>query len=464
MTAQGVYLAEIQAPHRKRVVCMAITATDTRDRGKPTSWSAELDQLAAGSDIPVVGDEGVRRLIIVSAGNIHEPEEWKDYPSSNETNEIHDPAQSWNALCVGAYTNLTLIKHRDYQGYTAIAPFGGLCPSSATSYTWPPKWPIKPDIVMEGGNYALSPSGGASNIDELRVLSLWHRIEEGHFTTFGDTSAATAYAAHLAARIYAEYPNTWPETVRGLLVHSARWTAAMEDQFRTGTGKTSYRKLLRTCGYGVPNLEIALRCLQNRLTLVSEATMQPFAKDDSRYITKELHLYELPWPKDQLQQLGAVEVQLRITLSYFIEPGPGEVGWRDRYRYASHGLRFDLNKPSETQDEFLRRVNAQSRSEEFGAPDTSSPSDYWLLGSQQRDIGSIHSDVWTGTAAELASSNHIAIRPTLGWWRERHHLGQYNRLARYSLIVSIETPVEGVDIYTPVATRIMAPIEIGIET
>jgi len=42
--------AEIQAPARKRIICMAVTTPDERDRGKPTSWSAEVDSLASGAE------------------------------------------------------------------------------------------------------------------------------------------------------------------------------------------------------------------------------------------------------------------------------------------------------------------------------------------------------------------------------------------------------------------------------
>jgi len=56
---------------------------------------------------------------------------------------------------------------------------------------------------------------------------------------------------------------------------------------------------------------------------------------------------------------------MRITLSYFVEPSPGEVGWKDRYRYASHGLRFELNGPERTRQILLhgsieRRVTTMS--------------------------------------------------------------------------------------------------------
>ena len=42
----------------------------------------------------------------------------------------------------------------------------------------------------------------------------------------------------------------------------------------------------------------------------------------------------------------------------------------------------------------------------------------------------------------------------MGWWRTRKKLERYNKKARYSLIVSIETPSIDVDLYTPVETEI----------
>ena len=133
VTAQGIYRAEIQSPFRLRIICMAISAERTRDRGNPTSWSAELDQLAAGVD------DDKFRLIVASAGNIKDNFEWAKYPTSILTNEVQDPAQSWNALTVGAYTNKTRINHPQLKGYTPIALAGELSPLSSTSNTWPKK-------------------------------------------------------------------------------------------------------------------------------------------------------------------------------------------------------------------------------------------------------------------------------------------------------------------------------------
>lgn len=202
----------------------------------------------------------------------------------------------------------------------------------------------------------------------------------------------------------------------------------------------------------------------NNLTLIAQSELQPFDKKAgaSGYRTRDMHLYELPWPKEILELMPPdTEVKMKVTLSYYIEPGPGEIGWQDRYRYASHGLRFELNSPTESKDEFVRRINVAARDEENGHPGTSSASDHWLLG-QVRNKGSIHSDVWAGSAQQLASSNLIAVHPTVGWWRERSHLGKWNQKTRYSLIVSITTPEESVDIYTPVAIQLGVPVPVQI--
>ena len=172
-----------------------------------------------------------------------------------------------------------------------------------------------------------------------------------------------------------------------------------------------------------------------------------------------MHLHELPWPRDVLLLLGETPVTLRITLSYFIEPGPGEIGWKDRYRYASYALRFDLNNVGEDRDTFVRRLNAAAR-EDGERPDSGSGSERWRIGSNGRNAGSIHSDIWEGTAAELATCNLIGIYPVIGWWRERAWLNRWARKARYALIVSIHTPAQEVDIYTPVVNQVRIRIPV----
>lgn len=72
--------------------------------------------------------------------------------------------------------------------------------------------------------------------------------------------------------------------------------------------------------------------------------------------------------------------------------------------------------------------------------------------------GSLHSDIWHGTAGDLAQRGAIAVFPVTGWWKERPDRGRSEEGARYSLIVSIEAPGQDVDIWSPVAAEVGVPI------
>jgi len=457
ITLQGMSLAEIQSPDKKRIFCLAVTAKDTRDQGRPSSWSGAIDQITSGIN------ETEKKLILISVGNITDFNQIANYPDSQITDSIHDPAQAWNALTIGAYTKLTTLTDLTFSGYTPLAEENQLSPFSTTSLIWEDKWPIKPEVVFEGGNIAVDSKNFPTECNDLSLVSTFYKPQEKLLESFNMTSAATAQASYFAAQIQTRYPDYWPETIRALMVHSAEWPEALKNQFAKNNTKTELKKVLRACGYGVPDLERAVYCASNSLTLIAESEIQPFEKVDGKYKTKDMHLYNLPWPTDVLENLAETEVEMRITLSYFIEPGPGEIGWKDRYRYASYSLRFDINSPTETKNEFIKRINAAERADKEDRPDTESASDYWVIGQQSRDKGSIHSDIWRGTASELASTNLIAVFPKIGWWRERHHLGKYNKKTRYSLVISIKTPDENVDIYTPVAIKITQNIPVPVE-
>lgn len=456
LTQEGVSRVEITDPHRRRIFNLAVTATDSRDRGRPSSWSAAIDALASDWE-----GEGARpRLILVSAGNCNKPASWLDHPHHLATELIHDPAQSWNALTIGACTEKINITEADAFEYQPIAQHGSLSPFTTTSATWDRKpWPWKPDVVFEGGN-AGKDGQFASQFASLSLLTTHHLPQERLFTTTNATSAATALGANMAAHIASQYPQFWPETIRALLVHSARWTQQMEQEFGAeGTRTVRCTNLLRHCGYGVPDLGRALWSARDSLTLIVQDELQPFEKTEHGIKTRDMHLHELPWPVETLQQHGELDVKLRVTLSYFIEPNPGDRGTGDKYVYQSHALRFEVRRRDETTTRFRARINRLARDEEEGTH-TASPDDGWQIGDQLRRRGSIHSDVWSGSAAELANRGLLAVYPAVGWWRRRQRLERYNRTARYALIVSIEAPEIPVDLYAIVAAQIAAKIKI----
>ena len=458
VTKQAVARPEIAAPERSRVFEMAVTAKDNRDRGRPTAWSAAVDSLAADAD----GQGDHPRLIIVSAGNT-DGASWMHYPESNDTDSVHDPAQAWNALTVGAYTELDTISESDTDGLHPIAPKGGLSPYSTTSLTWDPHWPLKPDVVFEGGNVAKD-STRPWRIDSLSLLTSHFRPIDQLFSTINATSAAAALAAKFAARIMAAYPQLWPETIRALVVHSAEWTESMESTYLGSSRKKSdYVNLIRRCGFGIPDLDGALWSVSNSLSMVIQEGLIPFHRESGKQpAPREMHLHSLPWPRDVLHSLGETAVTMRVTLSYFVEPSPSRRGARSRYRYESHGLRFDVKRPTESIRQFRSRINAAGRPQDYKSTDSDDSN--WLVGTQGRHKGSLHSDIWSGTAADLASRGFIGVYPALGWWKSRPALQQYDRAVRYALVVSIDAPEVDVDLYAAVAEQIAAPIEVETGT
>ncbi len=316
ITGESVARAEIAAPDRRRAVCLAVTSDIGTNRGRPSSWSAAIDQLA-------FGDNTGRRLFLVSAGNIRDGIARTEYPARNETEPIENPAQAWNAITVGAFTEKTHLTDPTYAGWEPLAPPGDLCPTSRTSLVWERQWPVKPDILMEGGNWATS-GDQCDCPDDLGLLTTHRDPTIRHFDIFRDTSAATAMAANLAGRILAAMPARWPETIRALMIHSAEWTPVMRQQFDAAGTEQQKRALVRKYGYGVPNYERAVLSAANDLTLIAEDELQPFWKENGSVKTRHMNLHNFPWPRTELESRGETEVELRVTLSYFIEPNPGE--------------------------------------------------------------------------------------------------------------------------------------------
>jgi len=463
---EAVSRPEVSAPTRPRVFTSAVTSADGRDRGRPSAWSSTVDALASDYN----GDGQFPRLFVLAAGNTVNESAWSAYPYSLSTNGIRDPAQSWNALTVGAYTNKVNITESDSQHWEPIAPDGGLSPYTTTSFTWDKAWPLKPDVVFERGNAGMKSAIGSASVSSLLLVTTHNQPTEKLLTTTNATSAASALGARMAAQLMAAYPALRPETIRALMVHSAEWTAAMKAAYlpsHKAPTKADYANLIRHCGWGAPNLDQAIWSAGNSLTLIVEDSVHPYQKDQSikkkGIINRDMNLHALPWPKQQLMDLPSdTNVELRVTLSYFIEPNPSARGMGSKFYYPSHRLRFDVQRPLDlTTADFVARINAAATREDDGDAIQSKDSQ-WLLGDQQRNRGSLHQDVWRGTTAELANRNFMAVYPASGWWRERKALERYDLPARYSLLVSIRTPHTEVDLYTPVAQMVAQKVAVPV--
>ena len=417
------------------IQCMAIT-DESSYNGIATSSSAALDES--------IYHQGLcDRLVLVSVGNVETSDvDSNNYIESCKAHTVKSPAQAWNALTVGAYTEKAVIND---DAYKPLAALGGVSPYSCSSFPWNEKR-NKPEIVMEGGNVAYHNLLKEISHSDLSLVTTSNNLQEP-LESFCATSAATGLATRLAARIKVENPQLSMLSIRGLMIHSARWTDEMKR-----INKIEERMSL--CGYGVPDEDIAIYSNEKYATYIFENQLIPYIKGDTSNIYGQMHFYDLPWPKELLEEMGSEEVRIRITLSYYVKPSPGYAGRTNKYRYPSTTLRFDLKSATETQKEFLCRLNKYE-----GEKTTDNETDRWNIKQQRRERGTVQSDWIKCTAADLAEMDKIVVFPGPGWWRDRK-LANVDNIVSYSLIVSIET--KETDIYNAVETAIVNRIGIQI--
>jgi hypothetical protein len=451
ITQSAVSLAEVNKPERSRIFCTAITNKDVSG-ARASTWSAAVDQASFGL-MPADEDQGPKRLFVISAGNIP-PELEMDKLIDPSEAPIEDPAQAWNALTVGGYTDKTEIDDEGYEDWQPLVEAGDLSPFSRTSITWPQgKSPNKPDLVMEAGNRAVSPAESqVITLDSLSLLTTGEDIAQNPIRSFSATSAAAAQAARLCASISATYPAMWPETIRALMVHSAEWTPRMLAELNGVRNMTDRYPLLRKFGHGVPSLERALASANNHLALLAQNEISPFSCESGKKRFGDSHYYRLPWPKELLEGLGEQDVRLKIALSYFIEPNPGRFASIDAQRYQSFGLRFDMKRRTENEGDFLERTNALNREDPLGPGPNGGDNQGWMFGPNSISAGSLHCDEWQGPAVQLASRNMICIKPVTGWWKDS--AANCRRSGRYALIVTLSAPNIEIDLHTPIATLV----------
>lgn len=460
ITKDCVARAELIGIDKKRFFNMAVTSDKVNIKeGEPSSWSGSIDQIAFGNEEA----KEPKRLFFISGGNL-KYEDIKDYPNSNELNTVQNPAQAWNCITVGAFTEKVDIEKTRYPELEAISGKGELSPTSTTSLLWNESdWPIKPEIVMEGGNYGKDKTGFITNNESLSLITTNKDFQSKLLTQCLDTSAATAQASRYAALVAAEYPEFWLETIRGILVHSA-------DYQKLNLGYPQIQKLskpgkiniLRKFGYGHPDLSIALSSGKSFCTLIIQDELQPFLKDGSSIKTNEIKFYNLPLPTIALNQIPLEDVELKVTLSYFIEPNLKRLNTKYSKTYSSCALRFDSMAATEDVETFKKRVNKENREmlEEgkhesgFSNPENSD----WVFKSGLRNYGSIHSDTWLGKAAQLARKESICVYPVGGWWRTRKKLGKYNKKIRFALLITIKTNSNTVDVYSEIVNKIKIEI------
>jgi hypothetical protein len=335
----------------------------------------------------------------------------------------------------------------DYKEAEVVAKdAGGISPFTSTGRI-DARWPIKPDILMEGGNLAVSSVLTDPAVPTLAGLATSLRYGQGSpLGLLSMTSEATARAAWLAAQIWDREPDLRSETVRAVMVHAASWTDQMLGQF------SGLDDRLAACGYGVPDQDFAMACASDRATIVVEDRMpsgvienepkkkpprRKGASSTSPKLRRKAKFFRLPVPEALLSSDDPA-VELRVTLSYFAEI--------NKFRQQTANgldLRWDMQGPAETEPQFRERINALMREvDDSGKARRKAKTKGfpWDIGPQRRARGNstVQSDRWRGRMSLLAGEKLIAVFPVLGWWDQNRDLRTES--LNFSLVVTVCGP------------------------
>lgn len=399
-------------------------------------------------------------VFLISAGNV-EQTGGLPYPDYLYLSTIQDPAQAWNAITVGAYTEKVVLNNPLYRNHNTIAPARGISPFSRTSVQWGAN-AIKPEIVMEGGNAVLGINNSLDAPEDLSlvVAHAGDGLVPGQFQAFNATSAATGLAARLAAKIKYYNRNINSLSVRALMIHSAEWTQEMKDQCQNAHGELEVKTLLHSCGYGVPNEDKAIVSADSRVTFIAEDTITPFVMGSGGKLKfGHMNLYLMPWPKELLRSLADQQVRLKITLSYYVKPSPGIRSRLNKYNYQSIRLKFDVCGPHENRRDFENRIQLLT-SEGDPRPRDPNLANRWTIGINNRNQGSICSDSFELSGIEMSECDMIAVYPSGGWFKNNSE--NLNIEVPYSLVVTLETASEEVMLYNAVEAIIANPIPVDV--
>lgn len=376
-------------------------------------------------------------LFVLSAGNVDVAGQFnggtllKPYPEYllDSAWSVLAPAEGLNVLTVGGLTpDRDPFPHqRD-----AVAPRRAPSPFSRSGAM---KNVVKPELVELAGNLAFDPAikRWVDNDPGMRVPTTSDRFASGQLVGFAHgTSFSAPKVAHAAALILDRFPEASPNLARALLVQSAR---APE-----GVSEWDAKQVLRTCGFGVPDLDRALFCRPQRVTLYFEGEIE----------VDEVKLFEIPVPKEVSAAKG--RKSLSITIAY--DP-PVSVVHRDRP--AGISLTWGVARGDVAESAVHAAIAAEAEKDQETPPTGEGTSktrkSVFMKGEipkrpQQR--GTVQKNVFPWVRGEHGETYRLAITAKAN--RPAHA----DDRQRFAVVATLECEDSLVNIYTAVRARLGA--------
>lgn len=400
-----------------------------------SSWASKIDEVTYDKDI----------LFIQAAGNIltnvikAHIQGGYQYPNylGQPLSQISNPAQSLNALTVGS------VSHTDFENED-IKSMGRANEPSSFTRVGPGIWDsIKPDVVEYGGTHAINKVGDDINLTtpEEVCTDLIRRSPQGpaHAKDGIGTSFATPKVTYIAAEIQRTLPNQPALLYRALIAQSARWPNIREIL----TSEES-KNMLRRVGYGVPNVDKAIRNNEYRVTLISNGLLE--------IGDKEAHIFTVNIPQE-IRDVGEnYNILVEITLSYASKPKRTR---RSHKSYLSTWLDWVCSKKNESHQDFEARI---FEADSTGEDDGQFP---WMIHERtnwgkikdfSRSKQTLQKDWCILNASELSEIFCIAVRGHKGW-------GSLFK-AKYAIAVSFEAIDDNIEIYERIRLENTVSVEV----
>lgn len=409
-------------------------------------WATAIDWLSYRHDV----------LFLQAAGNINtrggttrpgildHHEAGRSYPDylGEASSRVANPAQSLQALSVGSITR----EYFDNGDQQSLAPSDGPSAFSRTGYgLWDS---IKPEVVEFGGDYVSDTGSPPALTTPAEVCPETVRSTLHGGPPFGNDAVGTSFAtpkvAHIAGHLAVLFPDQSPLLYRALIVNSARWPTWAESA--TVAARPG---IVRSIGYGLPDLERATENSEHRVTLITPGTYEAHAREG--------FVFGVPVPESLRRPGEDFGVRIDVTLSYAAEPRRTR---KSRRGYLGVWLDWAASKRNEPFDVFRSRVLTEFESDEDEGNDGNFA---WTLGNKAsrdgqtdgvcRKNGTVQKDWTIARSYELPEMFGVIVRGHQGWSADE------NETARFTLAVSFEALDVEVDVYQEVSAAVEAGIQ-----
>lgn len=409
-----------------------------------STWAATLDRLIFERNL----------LFIVSAGNIPSDSQiptipgivnhlgmGRTYPQylNEASSRIANPAQSLFSLTVGS------VCVADFEDDDRIS-FGKKHEISSFSRPGPGIWDsVKPDVVEVGGDFLKEKKSHILSIHDQVSIKV---VKAGaNRTGFGiGTSFAAPKVTHIAAMAAKTNPGLTSLEYKALVVQSAR----LPEQLLYNPSA----EILKRFGYGIPNLKRATQNSNHRITFLANGEVSPY----------QANLYSLTIPEELKRPGNNFEIMIEVTLTYHANPRRTRKKLKS---YLSSWLSWESSKPSDSFDQFSKRVLKDMGKPEEDVVVEAAGSIPWMV-SYQNNYGAVkdmkRQDSATQKDWAIVSSNQLpaelsfAVIGHKGWDKD------ITKSVPFALAISFEIMGKEIEIYEQISISNQVEVEVaGVE-